>query len=177
MGILGLPPISLLHDVTTATIQTSTTMQTVALAGRVLWFFTLSVCMHVYFDHFIRITIGAGNDPNFKWINKEPDIKLLTLIKYPNSEGKEDRFYLTRTIQNNCKNLGTFLGIDKETLTSYSEKSKPKSEVCEDILYEWMKRSEGDYDVTWAGLLRAMDDAGLGGVANQLFRTLNMHFK
>ena len=127
--------------------------------------------------HMTCIAIGAGNDPNPKWMNKEPDIRLLTLIKYTNPEGKEDRFYLTRTIQNDCKYLGTFLGIDKETLTAYSEKIKPKSEVCEDILYEWMKRGEGDYVVTWAGLLKAMDDAGLGGVANQLIRALNMHFK
>ena len=129
--------------------------------------------------HFIRIAIGAGSDPNFKWMNKEPDIRLLTLIKYTTPEGKEDRFYLIRTIQNDCKNLGTHLGIDEETLTAYSERSiyKSKTEVCKDILYEWMKRSEGDYNVTWAGLLKAMDDAGLGGVANLLFRTLNLHFK
>ena len=123
------------------------------------------------------IAIGAGNDPNPKWMNKEPDIGQLNLIKYNNSEGKEDRFRLTRKIQNDCKNLGTLLGIDKETLTAYSEKSKPKYEVCEDILYEWMKRGEGDYDMTWAGLVKAMDDAGLGGKANQLIRALNMHFK
>ena len=143
----------------------------------IVWFScNVYVYMHTL-HHFMRIAIGAGNDTNFKWINKEPDIRLLTLIKYTNPEGKGDRFYLTRTLQNDCKHLGTFLGIDKETLTAYSEKSKPKSEVCEDILYEWMKRSEGDYDVTWAGLLKAMDDAALGGVANQLFRALNMHFK
>ena len=127
--------------------------------------------MYVYFAPFI---IGAGNAPNPKWMNKEPNIRLLTLIKYNNSEGKEDRFHLTRTIQNDCKKTGTFLGIDEATLIAYSEKIKPRSDICGDILYEWMRRGN---DVTWAGLLTAMDDAGLDGVANQLIRALNMHFK
>ena len=125
--------------------------------------------------HFICIAIGTGNEPHLRWMNKEPDIRLLTLIKYTNPEGKEDRFYLTRTIQNDCKNLGTFLGIDKETLPTLRRVSLNLR--CEDILYEWMKRGEGDNDMTWAGLLKAMDDAGLGGVAHQLISALSMHFK
>ena len=35
--------------------------------------------MYIYMytlHHFIGIALGAGNDTNFKWINKEPDIKL-----------------------------------------------------------------------------------------------------
>lgn len=131
-------------------------------------------------DHFIYIAIGAGNDPNLKWTNKQPDIQLLILIKYTNSEGEEDRFYLTTRIQNECKHLGTLLGIDKGTLTAYYEKNKPKPEVCEDILDEWMKRGKrhkGGYDVTWAGLLKAMDDAGLSGVTDTLINALKLHFK
>ena len=110
-------------------------------------------------------------------MNKEPEIKLLTLIKYTDSEGKEYKFHLISKIQNDCKRLGTVLGIDEETLTAFSERNKPKSDVCTDILHEWLKRGGGDYDVTWGGLLKAMNDAGLGHVSKQLNRALNLHFK
>ena len=111
-------------------------------------------------------------------MNYELDPGLLTLIKYTDSEGKDHKFYLIKKIQNDCDELGTVLGIDKETLDAFYETNKPKpAKVCADILDEWLKRGEGDYDGTWAGLLRAMVDAGLGGVAKQLNMALTLHFR
>ena len=137
-------------------------------------------CMFI-FCHVHSVNCGtcvvAGNDPSLKWLNDEPDPRLLTLIKYTDSEGKDQTFDLIKRIQNDCKKLGTVLGIDRETLTAFYETNKPKPEVCEDILDEWLKRGEGDYEGTWDGLLRAMNDAGLGGVAEHLNMALTLHFR
>lgn len=112
------------------------------------------------------------------WMNKEVDTKLLTLIKYTDSEGKVKRFNLLREIQGDCTRLGSILGIDEDTLTA-SENSKDNQEqVCKNILVDkWLKRGEGGYDATWAGLLEALEDASLGGVAKKLNETLKLHFK
>ena len=109
-----------------------------------------------------------------------PDPGLLTLIKYTDSEGKVERFYLIKRIQNDCKKLGSVLGIDEDTLTTFStQRNNDIPEMCNDILHEWLKRGdeESEYDGTWAGLLQAMDDAELGGVAQKLKEALTLHFK
>ena len=49
--------------------------------------------------------------------------------------------------------------------------------VCSEILNEWMTRGEGEYEVTWAGLLQALRDAQLNGIAKHLKNTLTLHFK
>ena len=110
-------------------------------------------------------------------MNNELDPGLLTLIKYTDSEGKENRFYLIKKIQNACKKLGDVLGIDEDTLTAFSKKKDDISEVCKDILHEWLQRGEGQYAGTWAGLLQAMNDSELGGVARKLKEALTFHFK
>ena len=110
-------------------------------------------------------------------MNEELDPGLLRLIKYTDSEGKVERFFLIKRIQNDCKRLGGVLGIDEDTLTAFSKKKDDILEVCNDILHEWLKRGEGKYDGTWAGLLQAMNDAELGGVARKLKEALTFHFK
>lgn len=100
-------------------------------------------------------------------------MKLLTLIKYNDSEG-ERMFNLIMKIQNDCKDLGTVLGIEEETLNSFKPGVSPKDK-CTTILHKWIQRGKGDYEVTWDGLLKALNDSGLGGIAKHFEKALTFH--
>ena len=108
-----------------------------------------------------------------KLMNKEPEMKLLQLIKYTDFEGNSGTFRLIETIQNDWRRLGTQLGIETPTLNGlYSKLSQ--EEKCEKILDLWMMRREGDYEVTWAGLLQALEDVQLKRAAKDLQTALKM---
>ena len=100
-------------------------------------------------------------------------MRLLHLIKYIDSEGKDQKFHLISEIQNSCRRLGTLLGITKATLDGF-DSSLTLEEQCEKILDLWITRGDGEYSVTWAGLLQAMEDAELGGVAKHLTEALTL---
>ena len=101
----------------------------------------------------------------------EPEEIQLHLIKCTDSEGNDKEFRLIKEVQNNCRELGTLFGIDKATLDGFDHTLTQK-EKCEKILGLWITRGVGQYSVTWAGLLQAMDDAELGGVAKRLREAL-----
>ena len=108
-----------------------------------------------------------------KLINKEPEMNLLHRIKYTDSEGNSGTFHLIKTIQNDCRSLGTQLGIEEAILYGLDSKLS-REEKCEKILDLWIKRGEGKYEVTWAGLLQALEDIQLKGVAKHLRTVLAM---
>ena len=100
-------------------------------------------------------------------------MRLLHLIKYSDSERNYKTFRLISEIQNNCRRLGTLLGIPKATLDGF-DSSLTLEEQCEKILDLWIKRRDGEYSVTWAGLLQAMEDIQLRGVAKSLREALTL---
>lgn len=122
----------------------------------------------------MKMFIGTGE--NLEWMHQEPNMRLLGLIKYTDCV-EERRFGLIRIIQNECKYLGTVLGIDVETLNSFDKTGVSQAEKCTHILHKWIQRGESDrhYEVTWAGLLEALKDASLGGVAKQLEKALTFY--
>ena len=106
-------------------------------------------------------------------------MKLLHLIKYTDWEGNDKKFRLISEIQNSCRRLGTLLGIAKATLDGFN-KGLTLEEQCEKILDLWITRGDGEYSeysVTWAGLLQAMEDAELGGVAKHLREALHSYWQ
>lgn len=119
---------------------------------------------------YMKTFIGAGSK-DLEWMSQEPNRKLLTLIKYTYCV-KEREFRLISKIQNECKYLGTELGIDDETLDSFEKTEVSKLDMCTSILQTWKQRGDSEYEVTWAGLLDALKNAELGGVAKQLERAL-----
>lgn len=103
-------------------------------------------------------------------------MQLLQLIKYTDSKGNSVEYRLINKIQNDCKQLGYRFGIDQETIKGFDKnKVSPPVEVCEDILNEWIRRGKGD--VSWGGLLKALEDVELNGVAKHLWNALTLHFK
>ena len=110
-------------------------------------------------------------------MDKTPDFALLQLIKYTDANGEEQRYYFIQEIQNKCMKLGSMLGIDRETLVAFDKKSHTPEEFCESVLSEWIGRGEGGQKVTWGGLLKALEDAQLGGDPyNNLKTALTWHF-
>ena len=118
-------------------------------------------------------------DPALKWenemklFNEEPEMNRLQLIKYTDSEGNSRTFRLIEKIQNHCKRLGIRLGIERATLDGFDNRLTLE-EKCEKILELWMMRGDGEYEVTWDGLLQALEDIQLKGVADHLRRALTM---
>ena len=93
-------------------------------------------------------------------------MRLLHLIKYTDSEGESRTFHLIMTIQNDCRQLGTQFGIDNAILNGIDGTPVEK---CERILDLWMMRGDTkEYKVTWDGLLKALEDLQLKGVAKHL---------
>ena len=100
------------------------------------------------------------------WLDKEPEIKLLHLIQYTDSEGESRAFHFIMKIQNDCRRLGIQFGIDKAILNGIDGALEEK---CERILDLWLMRGDTkEYKVTWAGLLQALEDLQLKGVAKHL---------
>ena len=122
------------------------------------------------------IHFGAGETP--KWMNAEPKIKLLHLIKYSDGEGNDKKFRLISEIQDGCRRLGILLGIARATLDGF-DKSLTLEEQCEKIFGLWITSGGeySEYSVTWAGLLQAMKDAELGGVAKHLREALYSYWQ
>ena len=114
----------------------------------------MSVVLHFFTDH------------TPKWMNDEPEMKLLDLIKYIDSEGNDKEFRLISSIQGeDCERLGIRLDI---TIAGFGVAQ------CKKILDQWIIRGDGEYSVTWGGLLLALKDAQLGGIANHLRKALTL---
>ena len=111
-------------------------------------------------------------------MNVEPKNKLLHLIKYTDSEGNDKEFRLISEIQTSCRRLGTLLGITKAKLDGI-DSSLTLEEQCEKILDLWITSGGeySEYSVTWDGLLQALRDAELGGVAKHLREALHSYWQ
>ena len=112
------------------------------------------------------------------WLRKEPEPDKLELIRYTDSNNVECKFRLIQAIQAHCVDLGKHLGIDQGTLYEIEFKHPRNSrQMCDDILTTWKQRGEGDYEITWGGLLRALRDAQLNNNASNLKNALTLHYK
>ena len=97
---------------------------------------------------------------------------MLYHIKYTDKERNEQNFYL---IQTKCKKLGTILRIEQGTLDSFDIKYRGDMEsFCKTALHIWITRALGKCSVTWGGLLEALKDAQLGGIATKLEAALKL---
>ena len=67
------------------------------------------------------------------------------------------------------------MNIEQPTLEGFERSHKDPVDICNKILGTWLERG-GDH-VTWAGLLQALGDAQLGGIAKQLTEALNAYYR
>ena len=116
--------------------------------------------------------------PGERWRDKQPTEKMLSHFKYISFEGQEQSVHLIRDIQASCKVLGTILGIDSGTLKGLDIKHRgDMPNFCQDILDTWMMQAPDNYPVTWGGLLDALKDADLKGIAANLEKALELFYK
>ena len=102
-------------------------------------------------------------------------MKQLYFIQYTDTKGQEKTFSLFTLIQNDCRTIGTYFGIETPTLESYDRMKLMPKEKCEKIFDLWMTRGKGEYEVTWAGVLKVLRDADLGKIADDLTKALALH--
>ena len=101
-------------------------------------------------------------------------MNLLSLIKYTDSQGHEEKFYLISEVQNDCHNLGIQLDVSPATLNGLRSTYGNPPDFCREILRIWINQGEG---VSWGRLLQALDDIKLGGIANRLSKALSGLFQ
>ena len=104
-------------------------------------------------------------------------MKLLTLIKYTDpDDGNEKMFNFLAKIKGDCLYFATVLNINEDTLAFFDDSDRRRVGDCRNVLEEWIAQGGGDYEVTWAGLLEALNDAQLLEVARQLKKALTLYF-
>ena len=95
-------------------------------------------------------------------------MKELQLIKW---DGKE-KLMLIETIAAHWRKLGTTLGIPEQVLNGYATKHmKDQEECCREVLQRWRERGsepKESYPVNWEGLINAIEDTGLGVIADDM---------
>ena len=69
------------------------------------------------------------------------------------------------------------LGIEQSTLDGLDKDHDDMKSFCKAILDTWITRAQGKYPVTWGGLLDALKDAQLGGIAMKLERALKLFYQ
>lgn len=103
---------------------------------------------------------------------------MLVHFKYIDLEGQKQDFRLIQDIQADCKTLGKILGVEHGTLERLNEKHRGDlQDICNDVLHIWIVQDLGYYRVTWGGLLEALRDAELQGIAKDLEKAMNLFYK
>ena len=106
-------------------------------------------------------------------MDETPDFVLLHLISYTDGSGEQKSYRLIQEIQNSCDQLGIHLGIEKAIIGGLEKTRDSLEKFCENILEKWIQRGKA----SWGGLLKALEDAQLGEVYNNLKRALSFHSK
>lgn len=116
--------------------------------------------------------------PGENWREIEPPEDMLFHITYTDSKGKEQNFNLITNIQTDCEELGTMLGIEQSTLNGFHSKYRGDMKIfCKAVLDIWIKRRQGKYPATWGGLVKALRDVQLGGIATKLEKALELFYQ
>ena len=127
--------------------------------------------------HFQLHCTVVPDHPEESWKQLAPVEAMLSFIGYKTSKGNE-RFYFIQAIQTDCISLGRLLGIEHETLEAFQRQLREDPvPVCTSILHTWITRAEGPYQITWSGLLDALHDARLGGIAMRLENALKYYYR
>ena len=95
-------------------------------------------------------------------------MKTLTLIKWKNSEGTEQKLRIVRSISSKWRNIGNLLGVSHAVLETIYSRYQDLEEYCDAVLRNWLDNGSTDYPSTWNGLIKLLDDADCAQVAETL---------
>jgi hypothetical protein len=126
---------------------------------------TLDGCEH----HFYQCDCGRM----FTNINFEHSIAIakptpadITVIRWKNERGKEEKFRLKSSIMHKWRDVG-ILVVPRQLLEVWA-KEKNTKECCKAVLSYWLNHPPRNYPATWEGLYELLDDSELRQVAIEL---------
>ena len=103
-------------------------------------------------------------------------MKNLTLIKWNNSQGKQQKLRIVQTICPKWRTIGNLLDISDPVLESMlSQYRGDLEECCYAVLRQWLDNGSPGYPVTWEGLLELLDDVDCSQVAEDLRDALDLN--
>ena len=102
---------------------------------------------------------------------------MLQLVKYTDMNGHKQTFRFLREVQVNCTFLGTRFDISRTDMDAWEyQYQRDQYRVCELILQRWEENRSKEYEVTWGGLLTALEDAQLSDITGQLENALQSYY-
>ena len=111
------------------------------------------------------------------WRQEQPQEKILHLISYTDVNGHKQSFRFLEEVKLNCTSLGTRFDIRLTDMESWEHQyHRDQYRVCQKILQRWEENGSEQYEVTWGGLLTALEDAQLSDIAGQLENALHSHY-
>ena len=111
------------------------------------------------------------------WRQEQPLEKMLQLVPYTDVNGHKQSFRFLEEVKLNCTSLGTRFDISRTVMNSWEyQYQRNQYRVCELILQRWKENGSEQYEVTWGGLLTALEDAQLSDIAGQLENALRTYY-
>lgn len=106
---------------------------------------------------------------------KSPSLKTLSLIKWKDEQGINQRFSLIKWVCVEWRDFGKQLNIAGLKLDSWEDEYNKKAEKCwKKVMNHWLKgRSCNEYPVTWEGLKVLLTDLQHPEVAELLERAVD----
>lgn len=93
----------------------------------------------------------------------------MTLIKWKDSKGVQQRLRITQSISNKWQEIGALLSISRAQLESWSLKYQQDNiKCCSAVLDYWLVSGCDEYPANWEGLLELMEDMEFKVVAAHL---------
>ena len=98
-----------------------------------------------------------------------PTFHTLTIIKWKNDKGKNERFGVISSVSHKWHKIGTLLGIEPGPLeTIFLRNLKDPEQCCNELFKKWLEGSSAYYPITWNGLVELLEGAGLPLVSENL---------
>ncbi len=106
---------------------------------------------------------------------KTPSLKTLSLIKWKDEQGYNQRFSLIKWVCVEWRDFGKLLNITGLKLDSWEEEYDKKAEKCwKKVMNHWLKgRGSNEYPVSWEGLTILLKDLRHTEVAELLERAID----
>ena len=119
----------------------------------------------------------AAVDPQSR-LNEKFTLPMLTLIKYRDKWGKDQKFDLTDRVSHKWHDAGILLGVSSATLKNWKYKHMLDANDCfKDVFTFWLNSGKcRKYDNTWQGLLVLLEDIRMRQPAEDIKNALILHF-
>ena len=104
----------------------------------------------------------------------EVSIKNLTLLKWVDSNGREQKFYLHQKVSSKWRDFGHCFDLEENELDAIEEECFRRCDRCwYKVMDQWLNGGgTAEYPITWKGVIKVLEDVRCDTVAKQLKRVL-----